>query len=412
MRDLWPWLAFAIILLGLASQNAAVVVLGFAVALVFAGALLWSRWSLRRLTYERLLPEDRAFAGESVDVTLRIANRKPLPLASVEVRDEYPEDMTGTGDEEFAFGGHVGKVGLEWRTSVGGWERVARRIRLACPERGVYALGPATLRSGDPIGMFPSQATDERLSRVVVYPRTVPLGDLALPSRRPFGDRPQGLRIFEDPSRIAGLRDYQPGDSLRRVDWKATARLGKLQSRVYDPTSSHQLLVCLNTQTVFPAWAGFIPDLLEQSIVVAASVARDAYDERYAVGLLANSSMPEADQSMRIPPGRRPEQLIRVLEALAVVTPFVLEPLAALIDREEHRLAAGTTLAVIAPTMPEELAATLLRLRRRGHAVAVLSPTGESWPELLGDVPVMDVSHVASLWQQPVEEAEPEAVEA
>lgn len=401
MRDLWPWLAGGIIVLGLLSQNAAVVVIGFAVALTFAGALLWSRWSLRRLSYQRVLPEDHAFAGERIAVRLRVANRKPLPLASVEVRDEYPEAMTG-GGEEFAFGGRVGKLGLEWNTSAGAWERVSREIELECPERGVYELGPAVLRSGDPLGVFPSERVDERLTRVIVYPRTVPLDELGLPSRRPFGDRPQGLRIFEDPSRIAGLRDYAPGDSLRRVDWKATARLGKLQSRVYDPTSSHQLLVCLNTQTVFPAWSGFLPELLEQSIVVAASLAREAYDRRYAVGLLANSSAPDTDQTVRIAPGRRPEQLVRVLEALAVVTPFVLEPLAALLDREEHRLAAGTTIAVVAPTMPEELAATLLRLRRRGHAVTVLSTSGETWPDLLGDLTVTDVSHVGQRWREEV----------
>ena len=80
------------------------------------------------------------------------------------------------------------------------------------------------------------------------------------------------------------------------------------------------------------------------------------------------------------------------------MTPFVLEPLAAMLDREEHRLSVGTTIVVVTATMPEELAATLLRLRRRGHQVLVLSTSGETWPELLESVPVHDVSHVEDAW--------------
>lgn len=200
------------------------------------------------------------------------------------------------------------------------------------------------------------------------------------------------MRVYEDPSRIAGVRDYRPGDALRRIDWNATARLGKLQSRTYEPTASQHLYVGLNTQTLEPAWAGYIPELLERSISIAASVARDAFDARYAVGLLANSSVPEADHAIRIAPGRRPEQFIRVLEALAIITPFVLTPLSAMLDREEHRLAAGTTIAVVTAIMPADLAATIVRLRRRGHQITVLGIGGADWSELVPGVSVSDVS--------------------
>ncbi len=108
--------------------------------------------------------------------------------------------------------------------------------------------------------------------------------------------------------------------------------------------------------------------------------------------------MPDADRAIRIAPGQRAEQFIRVLEALGVVTPFVLEPLAAMLDREEHRLSIGTTIVVVTATMPEALAATLLRLRSRGQQVLVLSTSGETWPELLEAVPVHDVSHVENAW--------------
>src|SRR4029079_2428790 len=198
----------------------------------------------------------------------------------------------------------------------GGHERISRDVELTCPARGVYAIGPMQLRSGDAFGLYTDERIDAGLTRIVVYPHTVSLPSLNLPSQRPFGELGGGLRPFEDPSRVAGVRDYVPGDSLRRIDWNATARLGKLQSRTYDPTRSQHLIVAVNTQTLVPAWSGYIPDLFERAITIAASIARDAYDTRYAVGLLVNSSVLDADRSIRIPPGRRPEQFIRVLEAL------------------------------------------------------------------------------------------------
>jgi uncharacterized protein (DUF58 family) len=397
--------ALALIVAGLALSNGALAFVGFALGIVFGGASLWARYSLRRVGYRRVMPEDHAFPGESISVTLRLVNRKPLPLTWIETTDTVPE--SGVEDEPLAVAAAPGSAALQWRTGIAGYGRVDRRISLKCGERGVYTLGPVELQSGDPFGLFVSERRDPASSRFIVYPRTVALPQQTLPTRRPFGERTGGLPVYEDPARVAGIRDYRPGDSMRRIDWNATARTGKLQSRVYEPTSSQYMLICVNTQTMEPAWAGYLPDLFEHGISVAASLARQAFDQRYAVGLLANASVLDADRAIRIPPGRRPEQLIRVLEALAVITPFVLGPLAAQIDREEHRLSVGTTIAVITAVMTDDLASTVRRLGRRGHAVVVLSTTGERWAEDLPAVPEYDVSALAdeadvdSPWMRP-----------
>jgi uncharacterized protein (DUF58 family) len=407
LRDAWIWIALGLIITGLVVGDALVAALGFGVGIACGVAQLWSRWSVRRLKYERVLHEDHAFTGERFALTTRLTNEKPLPLPWVEVRDRFPEALLPEANDEFVLAGQVGSLQNDWRTSAGAHQRVNRDIELRAPERGVYDIGPARVRSGDLFGLFSEEIEEPRHTKAVVYPRTVAIEDLGLPTRRPYGETPRGIRIFEDPSRVAGLRDYAPGDSLRRIDWNATARIGKLQSRVYDPTSSQHLLLCLNTQTIEPSWAGYVPELLERGITVAASIARDAYDRRYSVGLLATGTFPDADRSIRIAPGRRPEQFIRILEALAIITPFVLEPLSAMLDREEHRLTIGTTIAVVTGIMPDELAATILRLRRRGHNVVVLSTGIAMWSEQLGDVPVINVSHVDWRPQDAAVEAAP-----
>jgi uncharacterized protein (DUF58 family) len=415
LRAYWPLLAIAAVVAGIVARSPAGVALGLLVGAACWAAMLWSRWSLRRVRYERILPEDHVFPGDRAELSLRITNDKPLPLTWIETTERFAPGLVAVDEPEFRAGTTSSPGISEWRTSVRGHERVTRRYALACDERGLYEIGGARLRSGDPLGLFVDERNEERRAHVTVYPRTVPIGDLALPARRPYGEDAGGSRLFEDPSRIMGLRDYLPGDTLRRIDWKATARLGRLQSRVFDPSSSRHLLICLNTQTTVPMWAGVVTELLERSITVAASIARDAYDARYSAGLLANGSFPESDRAIRIPPGRRAEQFIRILEALAVVTPFVLEPLASMLDREEHGLAHGTTIAVVTALMTDDLAATVGRLARRGHSVVVLSTSGETWPEQLagrsGGVDVRDVSFVDAAWRAPssteTEEATP-----
>jgi uncharacterized protein (DUF58 family) len=406
LRSAWAPLAAAAIIAGLLARSPAVVAIGIFVGAACYAATLWTRWSLRRVTYERIMPENHVFPGERIALRLRVTNAKLLPLTWLDITERFSPGLTPVDDASFHAGAGSGAGLTEWRTSVAAHQRVARPYELSCERRGVYAVGGAVLRSGDPLGLFSDERHEDSHALVTVYPRTAHLRGLALPAARPYGEDHGGSRLFEDPSRIMGLRDYRPGDSMRRIDWKATARIGRMQSRIYDPASTRHLLIALNTQTIVPMWAGVVSDLLERSITAAASIARDAYDERYSVGLLANSTFPDADRSIRIPPGRRAEQFIRLLESLAVITPYVLEPLAAMLDREEHRLTAGTTIAVVTAIMTDELATTVRRLARRGNAVVVLSTSGDLWPAELPGIDVRDLSWVDATWRAPVPQEE------
>jgi len=394
LRHPWAALGLALIAIGLVWSPGALVGLG--VFVLLAGVLVraWGERSLDGVELERLLPESRAFPGEALHLTYRVTNRKLIPLPWLEVRDLLPDALTAPALDR-APGGGAGTVSYRRSTHLRWHERVSWSLDLSCSERGYYRLGPARLRSGDGFGLVTKERAAAAVSVVVVYPRTVPLVDLGLPAARPLGDRRGRERIFEDPLRAAGVRDYHPGDPLRRIDWKATARRGELQSRVYEPSTAQHLTVALNVDTLERSWQGYVPELLEASIVVAASVARWAFDARYAVGLLANGAVPDSDRPLRIAPGRAPDQLSRVLEALGTIGPMTLTALAAQLEDESRALPLGSTLAVITAQMPEELAAVLRRLDASGQRVVVLAMAGDDWSELLGAVPVRHVDRRA-----------------
>ena len=165
----------------------------------------------------------------------------------------------------------------------------------------------------------------------------------------------------------------RPEDGFRRIHWKASARRQELQVKVFEPTTSRNLVVFLNVATFAKYWEGTKPLLLEKAIAVAASIASHGVEDRYLVGLMANGSIPHSDQPIKVLPSRRPDQLARVLEALAAVTSFTTSTLEALLLAESPRLPWGSTLVVVTALVTEDLLSALVRLYDVGRRLVLVS---------------------------------------
>ena len=389
LGDVWLQASIGLVLLGLASSSMLLVGLG---VLVFgAGGLarIGAWLSLDRVHYTRTMPERRAFVGETIFMRLRLTNAKRFPVPWIEMRDSLPEAMPA--DVATHPSGQPGLVLIQRSTALDAREQIEWPVTLRAETRGFFRVGPARLRSGDLFGLFDRQVTVREESSIVVYPRTYTLPDLGLTAARPFGEQPGGHHIYEDPVRVIGVRDYVPGDPLKRVDWNATARTGRIQSRLYEPSRSQSVVVALNITTMEHTWQGYDPIVLERGVVVAASIARAAFEEHSAIGLVANGSFPDADRPIRIGSGRRPDQLVRVLEALAMIAPFTTASLSDELERPGHALPAGATVVVVAALMSEGLAASLWRLRSQGHAVHIVKTSPWEWGDDAAGLPVTEI---------------------
>ena len=212
--------------------------------------------------------------------------------------------------------------------------------------------------------------------------------DVDLPAEDPFGDRRSRRRLFEDPNRPMGVREYRPEDSFRRVHWPATARTGQLQVKVYQPTSGQVMVVCLNVSTFARHWEGVYPELLEHLIKVATTLVNQGIQDGYKVGLIANGCLAHADQPFRIPPGRSPQQLSRLLEALAGVTPVVTAPFERFLLREASRVPYGATLLILTAITSQELAEVIMQLKRHERRITLLS-LGKEVPMVIPGVQVI-----------------------
>jgi len=382
----WITLSILMILLGLMTGQRAILVLPIFLLLTIAAGQWWNTRVLRDVTYRRRMSRTRAFPGETVEVQVLVENGKFLPVPWLRVEDEWPLAVPPTDSQALGpshlmdMGELVNLFALRW------YERVRRHYTLQTDQRGVYGLGPTRLRSGDVFGLFHSERTIEDQDFLIVYPRLYPLPELGLPAKEPFGKQRARRRLFEDPSRTMGARDFQPGDSFRHVHWPATARRQQLQARVYEPTTTLTAVICLNVATLARPWEGILPELLERAIVVAASLAAHAAETRYAVGFISNGAMPRSDRAIRIKPGRNPDQLMHILEMLAAITGYVTTPMGRFLLRESPALPWGATLVVVTPIITDELVATLDQLRAAGRQIVLVTLAQEPPPNLAGIV--------------------------
>ncbi|MFQ5872292.1 MAG: DUF58 domain-containing protein [Dehalococcoidia bacterium] len=388
----WLIFTFGMILAAVILREVPLLLVALLFSLTSAIARLWARYALDRLEYQRFLSATRVFFGETVTLDIGIANLKILPLPWVHIQEQVPEELTFLkGRLSPSYG--AARATLSSVLSLGWYKRVTRRYPVQCLRRGYFTFGPATIRSGDLFGFFHKEARVQKLDNLLVYPRIVPLEDLGIASRYPFGDLRVRRHLFEDPVRVAATREYSYSDPLKRIHWKATARLGRLQSRVFEPTTTVDLALFLDLRT------GGVEHLLETAVITAASIASHAVVNGYRVGLYANELYRRTDQIMKLPPSNHPDQLPRVLEALAQVQGLPFVKLEQLLHGEGRSLPWDTTLVVITAMPNELLLAALVRYKRAGRRVALIQVGEQATRPSLGGLPVYHVSDQV-YWQE------------
>ena len=321
---------------------------------------------------------------------LRLENRKILPLTALQVRINLPEILEPSNEPFSRLHESDPQEGVVVRsTSMRWYERLIWDFQIPLITRGHFQLARVDLKSGDLFGVYRRERTDDAEHTLWVYPEVIALERLSLPRLRPQGERRGGQRLFEDPTRLQTIRDYRPGDPMKKVDWKATARRQALQSRVYDPSSDLIAMVALNVSTLPHAWQGFFGDIFERAVSVAASLASEFSQDRVPVGLLANCTWPGHDTAIRVPPSRAPGQMTRILEALAMADVFTLVRIERMLS--EERLTYGSTLALVTAVLTPALESSLIRLKRHGAQIGLIYVGIEDPPATFAESPVYDI---------------------
>ena len=360
--------ALLLVVVALASRLSVFFLLAYLFIGLYVANLLWIRFAGPGLRMRREFAK-RSFLGERSTVELVVENRNWLPIPWLSINEQIPIEL-----------GHKEALNL----AVALPPRSERRYRyeITAGQRGVYLLGPLEITYGDVFGIHRRQRTLHEGQRKYVYPRIVPISDLGLPSTTPMGTERSAVRIYEDPTRVAGVREYSPADSPRLINWKASAARGQLLVRQLQPAVSHEVLlvVDLNPNDYSSGWAQYASEL---SITGAASFANTLVEHQQAVGLIVNGldrneelSRPVAQQAMRsrqlrnpgAPIGRGRRHLMVILEMLARSAMLPRADFSAKIRNQLSRLSFGSTIVLFSGGRTDHLP-MLKRMQRQGHKV-------------------------------------------
>jgi uncharacterized protein (DUF58 family) len=310
-----------------------------------------------RIMVSRRLPERQVYEGEDVSVVLRVTNEGPR--VDLEILDIVPPGIHVSGGSNHAF--------LELKEK----EAIEVGYSFSAELFGTYNFGPAKVRALDKTTVWSEEKTFGIFSQLRVYPEVKYLNRLELKHTRPRnwpGEAPtrragSGLEFY-------GIREYAPGDPLRRVNWKASGRMGRLMLNQYMNEAGGETVIVLDARPV-SAVGAFPETTTAYSVRAAAAVSYRLIRDRNRVGLLGVGRY-----MVKVQPGFGSRQFRRILAAMISVgvgdDDWILDLVPYYISLYYSRMVQIVLVSPLLDYMPFRMVS---ELGRKGYDTLVISPS-------------------------------------
>jgi uncharacterized protein (DUF58 family) len=309
----------------------------------------WTKSLAKSLTVQREIRFDWAQVGDQLEERITLMNAGGYPALWIELRDGsnlpgYKTDIaTGLG----------GNSSYQWTT------------RGICSQRGLFMLGPTSLLTSDPLGLYSIEIHDPRQVTLMVTPPIVPLPDILV---APGGRAGQGHPKPNAPERTvsaSSVRQYLPGDSLRHIHWRTSARRDDLFVHLFDSTPSGDWWIILDADQAVQV--GEAPHSTEEhGIILAASLADQGLRLGKSVGLAACG-----DSLVWLPPREAEGQRWEILRSLAVLK-SASHPFGEFLDAIRPSIAGQASLVLITSNTTGSWIESLLPYTWQGSVPTVL----------------------------------------
>lgn len=321
-----------------------------AVGGMLVAAYFWARSLAYSVQITRSLRYVWAQVGDLLEEQFVLRNRGWWPVLWAELADEstlpdYPSDQVVSTESEGSY---------RWRT------------RTICKRRGVFSLGPWTLRMGDPFGLFSVIQRYEQSNSLLIVPPVMDLPSLTLPQGVAAGRSVARQQATDWTLNISGTRRYVPGDPLRRIHWPSTARHQTLISKTFDAEISGDLWIVLDLDARVQAGEGE-ESTEEYGVILAASLVDRVLRQNRAVGLVSYGA-----RETFLVPDRGEGQLWRVLRTLAQVEAGESAPLKRVLEEMRTILGHRTTVALITPSADPSWVESLWPLLQQGISLTAV----------------------------------------
>jgi len=388
----------ALLLAGMISGAALWVIAAIAAAILLVlNSFLANTWS-RSTVASRRSGDHEVKLGSRLPIEVTLTNRSRIPVLWLLVEDLLPRWATFFEPPTLQVEGNRVQVML-----LRAGETRTLSYEIKCNRRGYFQIGPTVMETGDLMGMYRRYRVGTQPQYVTVLPNIVALSTYEIGSRRPIGEIRMRDNIMDDPTRLRGIRQWQPGDPMRSVHWAATARTGSLHSKIYEPSSIVGATLILDLHTSSNP-ERHEPVRCDLAITAAASIANSLHDANEPIGLASNgrdaadrirlegwvgdhrvrgeaktaASMASENERLRpviAAPGRGPVHFKDIVRTLARLERSDGLTLSQLLVECESQISADTTLLILLQQCTPESMGAMIDMQRRGRAVAVIINT-------------------------------------
>ena len=360
------YLALAYLFIGLALIFREPTLAAFVIplAVVFFYSSLFMRNQKLDFRIQRILFPPRSFGGESIEVSVKLANKSQFGISDLYLEDSVPDELSIESGSRTAL--------MTLRPN----EEIDYSYVISAPKRGRYFLGPMKVRTADLFGFRQYSDTILGQDQVTILPKVEDLGIVELRARR-VGPWPGSV-----PSKYLGagaeffeLRQYSPGDELRRINWKASARQGRLVTNEYETERVTDVLVVLDCSEGVSSRL-FAFDAEEFQVNLTASLCSQLLLQGNRVGLLVYGA-----ERTWVAPAFGKRQLLRVLNGLAIVKAGrALVPIRYAVETIVSAvLSTRSVIVFVSPFVDNEIVEVVRDTAAEGYSVICFTPTAKEF---------------------------------
>jgi uncharacterized protein (DUF58 family) len=347
---------FFLILLGLFAIFSGIPVL-YRILFLGIAVLIGVSWSAttagKRVRINRDLSQGSGFSGTDLVMSVRINNLSRFPVYWLLLRHSFSEQLGATYQENVVTLPRKGAREI--------------KIKFRGERRGIFEAPETQITVGDLLGLGEQSYRHDLRERIVIYPPLITLEGFQLRRRLPWGEHRIMFGLHEDPARLRGCRDYEPGDPLKRIHWPNVARTGVLQVKEWETTLKNEVGIFLDlNEDNYPVSEWF--PLSELGIELAGTLSYLLSGKHERLGFFCNGRAFETEQSaiFSLAPGQYAAQARKIFSYLAGVNIFPGVDFELLLSKS-HDLMVGACLLLITPKISPDLAQKAGQLRRAGY---------------------------------------------
>lgn len=314
---------------------------------LFAIPLIHSFISINSISGKVKLPETELFTGEIVNIEYTIENNGVVPIPYLKIFSNISKQLTGAISKENI-------ISLEKK------EIYSKAENVYLNKRGFYKIGDIDISVKDIFGFYNLNKKIKSQAALLVYPELVNLSTFEVSSSQQSGDLLIKDSSYIDRTRIASLREYSEGDSIKSIHWKLSAKKDAPIVKDFEFRGDTSVNIIIDNYT-----KNYIKDIdrrMEDKAATAAmSIINYCLDNNISVDTITQDN-----DSIQITKGQNKSNLKSFLELLAKFQGNGTYPLNDLIERVDIQIVKGTSLIIVTNNLNSEIASVGLDYKLKG----------------------------------------------